>query len=41
MHLIYKLIKHFPEPIVGKELVSLAINLCTVKDLAESLANDG
>jgi hypothetical protein len=37
MFLIYKLIKHFPEQIVGRELVSLAINLCTVKQNAEAL----
>ena len=40
MHLIYKLIKHFPEPIVGRELVSLAINLVTVKQNSEALSRD-
>ena len=38
MFLIYKLIKHFPEQIVGRELVSLAINLCTVRANCEALA---
>lgn len=39
MYLIYKLIKHFPKPIVGRELVALAINLCTVKANCEKLAD--
>ena len=38
MFLIYKLIKHFPEQIVGRELVSLAINLCTVRANSEALS---
>ena len=38
LYLIYKLIKHFPEKIIGKELVSLAINLCTVRANCEKLA---
>ena len=27
MNLIIKLILHFPEPVLGKELIALAINL--------------
>jgi len=40
MHLVYKLIKHFPEPIVGRELVSLGINLVTVRQNAEAISRD-
>lgn len=37
--LIYKLIIHYPEPIVGKELISLAINLSTESKCAEILSS--
>ena len=38
--LIYQLIIHCPEPIVGKELVALAVNLTVNQRNAESLAID-
>ena len=39
--LVYKLIIHFPEPIVGKELIALAINLTTDSKCSEIIsAND-
>jgi len=38
--LVYQLIIHCPEPIVGKELVALAINLTTNSRNAEMLAQD-
>ena len=38
--LVYQLIIHCPEPIVGKELVGLAINLSTNTRNAERFAQD-
>jgi len=40
MNIIIKLIIHFPEPLVGKELISLAINLAANKRNAEILSED-
>ena len=37
MNLIIKLILHFPEPIVGKELISLAANLANNQRNADLL----
>ena len=37
---IIKLIIHFPEPIVGNELVSVAINLAANKRNAETIAEE-
>ena len=39
--LVYQLIIHCPEPIVGKELVALAINLTTKPSNAEIMAANG
>jgi len=38
--LVYQLIIHCPEPIVGKELMALAVNLTTNTKNAESLSKD-
>ena len=38
--LVYQLIIHCPEPIVGKELVALAVNLATNTRNAERFAQD-
>jgi hypothetical protein len=39
--LVYQLIIHCPEPIIGKELIALAINLTTNQRNADMLAGDG
>jgi len=39
--LVYQLIIHCPEPIVGKELIALAVNLTTNQRNADILAGDG
>ena len=39
--LTYQLIIHCPEPIVGKELIALAVNLTTNQRNADMLAQDG
>lgn len=39
--LVYQLIIHCPEPIVGKELIALAVNLTTNQRNADMLAGDG
>lgn len=39
--LVYQLIIHCPEPIVGKELIALAINLTTNQRNADMLAEKG
>ena len=39
--LIYQLIIHCPEPIVGKELIGLAVNLTTNQRNADMLAGEG
>ena len=36
--LVYQLMIHFPEPIIGKELISLAINLTTEAKCAEIMS---
>lgn len=38
--LVYQLIIHCPEPIVGKELVALAVNLATNTRNAENFAQE-
>jgi len=38
---VYQLIIHCPEPIIGKELIALAINLTTNQRNADMLAGDG
>lgn len=40
MSLIVKLIVHFPEPIVGKELVAIGINLSANKKNAEKTTEE-
>ena len=39
--LVYQLIIHCPEPIVGKELIALAVNLTSNQRNAEMLSTDG
>jgi hypothetical protein len=39
--LVYQLIIHCPEPIVGKELIALAVNLTTNQRNADMLAGEG
>lgn len=39
--LVYQLIIHCPEPIVGKELIALAINLTTNQRNADMLSGNG
>ena len=39
--LVYQLIIHCPEPIIGKELIGLAVNLASNQRNAEMLACDG
>ena len=38
---MYQLIIHCPEPIIGKELIGLAVNLASNQRNAEMLACDG
>jgi hypothetical protein len=38
---VYQLIIHCPEPIIGKELIALAVNLTTNQRNADMLAQDG
>lgn len=39
--LVYQLIIHCPEPVVGKELIALAVNLTTNQRNADMLAGEG
>ena len=39
--LVYQLMIHSPEPIIGKELIALAINLATNQRNADMLSSDG